>query len=131
MIITLPDKSAGIKGQGAWINADGYIQLTRVPHRKKYYHRVKAAQAMEASGLQLTSEMEVDHLCGNRQCPCPNFHLLILPAFMADKLNAGKRPRFGGKNHIGVGGSDVSKNSTDVPGLDSDSDRKMVSREEG
>jgi hypothetical protein len=94
------------KGFGCTVNEFGYIRVTKGPYRHKLYHRVKAAQAMEASGRKLTAEFEVDHLCGNRKCPCPNFHLLIMPTVMADRLNGGNhRPRtrnYRKKNHAGV-----------------------------
>lgn len=90
------------EGRGYHINADGYIRIHRGKYKRWYLHRAKADEAMKASGRELTADMRVDHLCGNRKCPCLDFHLLILPKAMTDVLDGGKRPAKGFKNHVGT-----------------------------
>jgi hypothetical protein len=79
------------RGAGYTVNADGYIRITAGVHRHRYYHRVKAAEQMKVSGRELTSEFEVDHLCGNRKCGGGDFHWLILPHVMARAISGIKK----------------------------------------
>jgi hypothetical protein len=89
------------RGQGWTVNKRGYVRITRGEYRHWYLHRKKAKDCMEASGLKLTEDMRVNHLCGNPSCDCPDFHLLILPERMVAHLDNGKgRPSKGRKNYV-------------------------------
>lgn len=89
------------RGRGWTINEYGYVRITKGRYRGWYYHRMKAAQSMAASSRKLTPDFTVDHLCGNKRCECPDFHLLILPKVMKDALDGGN-VRKGFKRHHGV-----------------------------
>ena len=86
-MINLPPKGKR-RGLGFTVTAKGYVRITKGPDRYQYAHRVKARKCMEASGLKLTPDLEVDHLCGNPECDT-DFHLLILPGPLHDINNSG------------------------------------------
>jgi hypothetical protein len=74
------------RGLGYTITKKGYRRITSGPDRHQYAHRLKAKRCMEESGLILTSDLEVDHLCANKECD-EDFHLLILPGCLHDSSN--------------------------------------------
>ena len=71
------------KGQGYTVTKKGYRRITAGPDRHQYAHRVKARECMKASGLVLTDDYEVHHICENKTCD-EDFHLLILPGVLHD-----------------------------------------------
>lgn len=77
---------SGRRGFGYTITKKGYKRITAGPDRHQYAHRLKAKRCMEESGLKLTSDLEVDHLCDNKWCD-EDFHLLILPGVLHDLAN--------------------------------------------
>lgn len=68
---------------GFTITEKGYRRITKGPNRHQYAHRVKARECMKESGLELTDDHEVHHLCDNKRCD-RDFHLLITHGVLHD-----------------------------------------------
>lgn len=83
---------------GYTITKKGYKRITAGPDRHQYAHRVKARECMKASGRLLTPDLEVHHLCGNRQCE-EDFHLLICPDILHDFSTSSHSGKNGFKRH--------------------------------